>query len=92
MKRKRYIEEQIISILKEHQAGASAPDLARRHSVVENTIYHWKPKYGCMEVSETRRLPAGSIWRSVYSLIPSSSTSKTRVLPGPITPPAPRSP
>ena len=38
MKRKRYIEEQIISILKEHQAGASVPGLARRHGTVENTI------------------------------------------------------
>ena len=43
MKRKRYTEEQIISILKEHQAGASVPDLARRHGVVENPIYRWKP-------------------------------------------------
>lgn len=39
MKRKRYSEEQIISILKEHEASASVPDLARRHGVAENTIY-----------------------------------------------------
>jgi putative transposase len=56
MKRKRYTEEQIISILKEHEAGASVPDLSRRHGVVENTIYRWKSKYGGMEVSEARRL------------------------------------
>lgn len=56
MKRKRYSEEQIISILKEHQAGASVPDLARRHGVVENTIYRWKAKYGGMEISEAKRL------------------------------------
>ena len=56
MKRKRYTEEQIISILKEHEAGASVPDLARRHGVVENTIYRWKSKYGGMEVSEAKRL------------------------------------
>jgi putative transposase len=31
MKRKRYTEEKIISILKEHEAGASVPDLSRRH-------------------------------------------------------------
>jgi len=35
MKRKRYTEEKIISILKEHDAGASAPDFARRHGVSE---------------------------------------------------------
>ena len=56
MKRKRYTEEQIISILKEHEAGASVPDLSRRHGVAENTIYRWKSKYGVMEVSEAKRL------------------------------------
>ena len=56
MKRKRYTEEQIISILKEHEAGATVPDLVRRHGVVENTIYRWKSKYGGMEVSEAKRL------------------------------------
>jgi len=56
MKRKRYSEEKIISILKEHEAGASVPDLSRRHGVAENTIYRWKSKFGGMEVSEAKRL------------------------------------
>lgn len=56
MKRKRYTEEQIISNLKEHQTGASVPELSRRHGVVENTIYRWKSKYGGMEISEAKRL------------------------------------
>ena len=56
MKRKRYTEEKIISILKEHEAGASVPDLSRRHGIVENTIYRWKSKYGGMELSEAKRL------------------------------------
>ncbi len=56
MKRKRYTEEQIISILKEHEAGASVPDLSRRHGVAENTVYRWKSKFGGMEISEAKRL------------------------------------
>ncbi len=56
MKRKRYTEEKIISILKEHEAGASVPDMARRYGIAENTIYRWKSKYGGMEVSEAKRL------------------------------------
>ena len=56
MKRKRYSEEKIISILKEHQAGASVPDLSRRYGIAENTIYRWKSKFGGMEVSEAKRL------------------------------------
>ena len=56
MKRKTYPEEKIISILKEHEAGASVPDLSRRHGIAENTIYRWKSRYGGMEVSEAKRL------------------------------------
>ena len=56
MKRKRYTEEQIISILKEHEAGASVPEISRRHGVAENTIYRWKSKFGGMEVSDAKRL------------------------------------
>ena len=56
MKRKRFTEEQIIGVLKEHEAGASVPDLSRRHGVAENTIYRWKAKFGGMEVSEAKRL------------------------------------
>ena len=56
MKRNRCMEEQIIAILKEHEAGASMPDLARRHGVAENTVYRWKSKFGGMEVSEAKRL------------------------------------
>ena len=56
MKRKNYPEEKIIAILKEHEAGASVPELSRRHGIAENTIYRWKSKYGGMEVSEAKRL------------------------------------
>jgi putative transposase len=58
VKRKQYREEQIISILKEHEAGASVPDLARRHGVAENTIYRWKAKFGGMDVSDAKKLRA----------------------------------
>ena len=56
MKRKRFTEEQIITILKENEAGSTVVDLARHHGVAENTIYRWKSKYGGMEVNEARRL------------------------------------
>ena len=56
MKRSRFTEEQIIGILKEHEAGVPAAELARKHGFSENTIYNWKSKYGGMEVSEAKRL------------------------------------
>lgn len=58
MKRKRYTEEQIISILKEHEAVASVQELSRRHSVSGNTIYRWNAKFGGMAVLEAKRLLA----------------------------------
>ena len=42
--------------MKEHEAGASVPELSRRHEVAENTIYRWKSKFGGMEISEAKRL------------------------------------
>lgn len=58
MKRKRFSEEQIIGVLREHEAGAKTADLARRHGVSEATIYNWKAKYGGMDVSDAKRLKA----------------------------------
>jgi putative transposase len=56
MKRSRFSEEQIIGILKEHQAGATAADLCRRHGVSDATFYKWRSKYGGMEVSDAKKL------------------------------------
>ena len=58
MKRSRFSEEQIIGILKEHQAGLSAAELCRKHGVSEPTFYKWRSKYGGMEVSDAKRLKA----------------------------------
>ena len=56
MKRKRYTEEQIISILKEHESGMPMGELARRHGMLENTIYCWKSKFDGMKLSDAKRL------------------------------------
>lgn len=58
MKRSRFSEEQIIGILKEHQAGATAAELCRKHGVSDATFYKWRSKYGGMEVSDARKLKA----------------------------------
>ena len=56
MKQARFTEDQIIGMLKEHEAGAKTADLARKHGVSEATLYNWKAKYGGMDVSEAKRL------------------------------------
>lgn len=58
MKRSRFSDEQIIGVLKEHQAGLLAPDLCRKYGISDATFYIWRKKYGGMEVSEAKRLKA----------------------------------
>ncbi len=56
MKRNRFTDEQIIGILKEHEAGAPLSKLCRKHGVSDVSTYKWKTKFGGMDVSEAKRL------------------------------------
>ena len=56
MKRSRFSQEQIIGILKEHQAGMTAVELCRKHGISDATFYKWRSKYGGMDVSDAKRL------------------------------------
>jgi len=56
MRRSRFGEEQIIGILRDHEAGAATADVCRRQGISDATFYKWKAKYGGMEVSDAKRL------------------------------------
>ena len=58
MKAKKFTEEQIIMVLKQHERGVSAKDICRQHGLAPATLYRWKTKFGGMEVSDAKKLRA----------------------------------
>ncbi len=58
MKRSRFSETQIVSILKEAEKGMSVVDLCRKYGMSDATFYKWRSRYGGLEASDLKRLKA----------------------------------
>lgn len=56
MKTKRYTDEQISGILREHEAGVTIAELMRKYGIGKSAIYRWKEKYGNMQAADIRKL------------------------------------
>ncbi len=56
MKKTRFTEQQIISAIKQNEAGMKGSEVARKHGISEATFYNWKAKYGGMDTSQLKRL------------------------------------
>ena len=58
MKKSKFSEQQIFSILKRADAGEAVGELCRKASITATTFYRWKSKYGGLELSDLKRLRA----------------------------------
>jgi putative transposase len=58
VKRKRFSEEQILTVLKQSEAGRPVPELCREHGVSDGTFYNWRKKYSGLELSDLKKLKA----------------------------------
>jgi len=56
MKRSRFTEQQIVSILKEADVGGGVKEVCRRHDISPATYYQWKSKYGGLDASDLKRM------------------------------------
>ena len=56
MKKSRFTETQIVSILKESESGMKVDDISRKHGISPATYYNWKSKYGGMEASDLKKM------------------------------------
>jgi putative transposase len=56
MKKKRFTETQIVSILHQQEAGKSVKEISREHGISDATFYNWKAKYGGMELSDVKKM------------------------------------
>jgi hypothetical protein len=76
-------EEQIISILKEQEAGASVAELCRKHGMSDATFYKWKKQIRGLEVSEAKRLRAieDPLMRKPTPIPPDSRPNEAIVYP-----------
>lgn len=56
MKKTKFTETQIVSILKQQEAGIPTKEICRQNGISEATFYNWKSRYGGMEASDVKRL------------------------------------
>ena len=56
MRKSKYSDSQILSILKQNEKGVPVPDLCREHGMSSAQLYKWRSKFGGMDASLMKRM------------------------------------
>jgi len=80
MKKSKFTETQIVSILKKQEAGMSVSDICREHGISQPTFYQWKSKYSGLEVNQLKQLKDMEAELSQYKRIAAEQAFQITVL------------
>lgn len=58
MKKSRFIEAQIMGVLRQAEGGLAVPELCREHGISSATFYKWRARYGGMDASMMSQMKA----------------------------------
>jgi putative transposase len=80
MKKSKFTETQIVSILSQHEKGMKVTDICREHGVSQATFYQWQRKYGGMSVADLKRLKELEADLSLAQRVVAELTMQNRIL------------
>ncbi len=80
MKKSKFTESQIVSILAQQEKGMRVADICREHGISQPTFYQWQKKYAGMQVSELKRMKEMEAEISQYKRIVAELTLQNTVL------------
>ena len=80
MRKTKFTESQIVSILAQYEKGVKVVDICREHGISQPTFYQWQRKYSGMEASDLKKLKELEVELAQFKRIVADLTLQNRVL------------